>query len=51
MLDVRVIKKNGRNLRPRLRGYYVKLPPLEVGDAVELRSRELHVARHPLVPT
>ncbi len=39
LLNARVIKKDGRVQRPRMRGYYVEFPSLEIGDAVEVRSR------------
>lgn len=39
LLAVRVIKKNGDVQRPQLRDAFVDLPPLEIGDAVEIRSR------------
>ncbi|MDA0935019.1 MAG: DUF3857 domain-containing protein [Planctomycetota bacterium] len=39
VLSARVLKPDGRELRPRLRGAYVQLPPLEIGDIVDLRAR------------
>lgn len=39
VLSARVVKADGRELRPRLRGAYVQLPPLEIGDLVDIRAR------------
>lgn len=39
LLDVRVVKKDGQEIRPRIYGWAVRLPPLEPGDVVETRSR------------
>jgi tetratricopeptide (TPR) repeat protein len=39
VLSARVMKADGRELRPRLRGAFVQLPPLEIGDVVDVRAR------------
>lgn len=39
ILSARVVKPDGRELRPRLRGPVAQLPPLEVGDIVDVRAR------------
>ena len=39
LLDVRVIKPSGQVHRPRLRGAYVRMPPLAAGDIIEVRER------------
>ncbi len=39
VLSARVIKADGRELRPRLRGAFAQLPPLEIGDVVDVRAR------------
>ncbi|MEM7205090.1 MAG: DUF3857 domain-containing protein [Planctomycetota bacterium] len=39
LLDVRVHRSGGEVLRPTVRGPSVRMPPLRVGDAVEIRER------------
>lgn len=39
LLQVRVVKDDGSELRPRLRGSFVRMPPLAPGDVCDIRYR------------
>jgi tetratricopeptide (TPR) repeat protein len=39
ILSARIVKPDGRELRPRLRGAAAQLPPLEIGDLIDVRAR------------
>ncbi|MFO1051259.1 MAG: DUF3857 domain-containing protein [Planctomycetota bacterium] len=39
ILSLRIVKADGRELRPSLSGAFTRLPPLAIGDLIDVRSR------------